>query len=506
MQTIKSFLDQSLVIWRDSTAAARFGIMLLLFICFAAVIGVGTWSIQPQWVDLTDRLSTKKSGELVTALDQANISNEMRGAGRIVQVKKKDYDLARRIAGDLGVESSTPTLEPTSPWQDPAVQQDISNRNLERKLAASVGKFKQVESAIVSLAIPERQPFLRQKNHPTASVVLTLAANERFDDAMAASIAAHVASSVPGLQIDQVTISDSDGNRYAIDESLGRLTKQEEYRLNRERQIAAKVESVLFPIVGIGNSTVQVTTAFTFPNETIRSTEYDQDKVLSSERIKTTKNTENTAGASGTAGVANNVGNAGRSSSENISKDSTEETEFEYKISEQIREDVSQTPILNFVSVAVAVNSEAEYFGDGTTEIPAEKKKSIESLVRSAVGIREGIDVLTLNTLPFVDPMPLETAPVAAIPWDQINNILKNISLGIAALVALLLGFKAIKNLQPVNAPSDTASRLQGNRASQASQLSEMVKQNPEVFSKIIASWADDETEKPVEQEQQRAA
>ena len=50
----------------------------------------------------------------------------------------------------------------------------------------------------------------------------------------------------------------------SIDESLGRLTKQEEYRLNRERQLAAKVESVLVPFLGAGNSRVEVTRRFQF--------------------------------------------------------------------------------------------------------------------------------------------------------------------------------------------------------------------------------------------------
>ena len=59
--------------------------------------------------------------------------------------------------------------------------------------------------------------------------------------------------------------------------------------------------------------------------------------------------------------------------------------------------------------------------------------------------------------------LPVEMIPTATIPWDQINNILKNISLGVAALVALFLGWKAIKNLQPVTAPGTRPARLQGD-------------------------------------------
>ena len=56
MEALKSFLDQSLLIWKDSTAAARFGIGLLLVICVGSIIGVGFWSSQPQYVQLAGDL------------------------------------------------------------------------------------------------------------------------------------------------------------------------------------------------------------------------------------------------------------------------------------------------------------------------------------------------------------------------------------------------------------------------------------------------------------------
>ena len=106
-----------------------------------------------------------------------------------------------------------------------------------------------------------------------------------------------------------------DGNTYEINESLGRLTKQEEFRFNRERALAAKVESVLYRILGVGNSQVEVNASFTFPNETATTRKFDSaNKVPSREFVETEKTTGSVTEAAGTAGVANNVGNAGRSS------------------------------------------------------------------------------------------------------------------------------------------------------------------------------------------------
>ena len=81
MQTLKSFLDQSLLIWKDSTAAARFGIGLLTLICVGAVIGVGIWSSQPYYIVLASDLEPSQASKVIDALEAGNISYQIKGSG-----------------------------------------------------------------------------------------------------------------------------------------------------------------------------------------------------------------------------------------------------------------------------------------------------------------------------------------------------------------------------------------------------------------------------------------
>lgn len=502
MQTLKSFLDQTLLIWKDSTAAARFGIALLMLICVGAVVGVGIWSAQPNYVVLASDLQPEKAGKIINALDAADIAYQVKGSGSIILVDSRKWSRAKIAAGKLGISHAGTDMEDVTPWMDPLNQQNIFRRNLERQLEDSIRRFKSIESAEVHLSVPEKQAFIRQRNAPSAAVMLELANGSQFGEAQASAIASLVANSVAGLTTDHVSITDSAGNEYATDASMGRLSKQEEYRMTRERELSQKAERILTRFLGLGNASVAVTTDFTFPEGTTTITEFDPEKkVVVDETIKSSTTTGEDAVAAGTAGTASNIGSANTTSSAGkksvLSK--TEDLNSKYEVSKTLRTESVNTPVLNFMTVSALVNSTSVM--DESQTIPPQIKTQVEALIAQAVGLREGKDQITVEFFEFVDPLPL-TEPVGApMPWDKINNILKNISLGVAAVVALLIAMKVLKKIQPDPAPATEIA----DRASQVDQLSELVKQNPEVFSRIIASWSNADGDADEEQEKRAA-
>ncbi len=495
MQTVKAFLDQALLVWKESTAAARVGILLLALMCIGAIIGVGFWSAQPNYVTLASNLDHVKSTQLMAALDQANIAYQIKGAGSMILVDKRAFDRAAALAGSRGIGVNDVELESSSPWLDPVNQQQIYRRNLEKQLAHSIQKYSSIESAVVHLSIPERQPFLRPTAQPSASVVLSIVPNQRFTEAQAVAIAQLIANAVPGLRMEQVAISDTSGNLYSHDEALGRLTKQEEYRLNRERELTHKAQSLLINFLGIGNSRVEITTDFSFPEGRTTITEFDPDKrVATSETI----DTSTTTGEGGSADPGSNaVGTAGapRSNKSLISK--TEVVNNKYEVSSTHREDIVRTPVLNVLTVSVLVNSAK--VANENKEIPASVKTSIEAMVKQAVGFRDGVDQFNLEFFEFVELLPEVNAP-ATFPWKQIHTMVKNLSLGLAAVAAVYLGLRTFKHLQPVPRPTNSSFNSFDSRDARLSQLSEMIRQHPEEFSRVLAAWASENQspEKPL--------
>jgi len=103
LNTFKTFVDSAIEIWNDAAPAARVGIALLLTICITAIIAVGYWSSQPTYVTLVSDVDPLKMDRVIDALDKANISYDLSGAGGNLRVSKSDFSKARMLARGAGV-------------------------------------------------------------------------------------------------------------------------------------------------------------------------------------------------------------------------------------------------------------------------------------------------------------------------------------------------------------------------------------------------------------------
>ncbi|MDE0934667.1 MAG: hypothetical protein OSA89_02020 [Mariniblastus sp.] len=493
MQTLKSFLNQSLLIWRDSTGAGRVGIALLLAICLGGIISVGIWSAQPNYVVLARDIDDPgQAAKILASLDAENISYQIKGSGSMIMVGASKLSRARIAAGKAGLTSAGSEMEEISPWMDPVSQQYYLNTNLERRLKADIEKIKSVKSANVHLSIPEKQAFIRQSTDPSASVLIETSHLDKFNEADAAAIADFVASAVPGLLPGSVSVSDTKGNQYSTDTESMNLGKKEEFVADRESSLKRKAENQLRNLFGWGNFNVEVTADYKFEKAVQESRELGPEKFLIQENVKQEMNM-GAGPATGIAGSGSNLGSTlqpiGTTPPAAASKNQLkmEEQESKWDFSELKRTETIDGALLNSLSIAVTINKQDR----DATQI-AELKKTLESSIGAACGVRLGTDQITVDFIDFVTEDPLDATATNTIPWDQINEILKNISLGVAALVALFIALRTFKKFQPDPIVSSEATAAP---TSQLTQLSELVKQNPEVFAKIIDSWASLDTE-----------
>jgi flagellar biosynthesis/type III secretory pathway M-ring protein FliF/YscJ len=142
------------------------------------------------------------------------------------------------------------------------------------------------------------------------------------------------------------------------------------------------------------------------------------------------------------------------------------------------------------LTVSVLVNALAPGVRDDTGALQPNIKEQIEGIVKQSVGFLDTRDFINVEFLPFLESPPEEEPAQPGFPWEQVNLILKNVSLGLAAVVALVLGWMALRKLRPVTVPISPGGQLPAERANYVSQLSDLVKQHPEVFSKILESWS----------------
>ncbi len=505
MQTLKTFTDQAVTIWKESTAAARIGIILLLITCVVCIVGVGIWSAQPNYVILAENLAPDKAQSVVNALSKAGIDYRLDGAGSIVKVDQPDFDKAVLATGDLGIIYPTVQLEQSSPWMDPASQQKLFQRNLELQLAESIRQIQPIERAIVHLAIPERRPFVPSQELPTASVILHIPKSvSRLPDSTTANIASLVANAVTGLSPDRVAISDNNGNEYSTDRSFARLTSQEQHRAAYELDQVIKAESILQRTLGPGNATVAISAQFNFKDTQRRVRTVEKGVPLEEESMTTTTKDGATL-AMGAAGSASNLPSISTDPGSRNGSSEMERINTRYEVPVTEMTETVHEPELVQQTISVLVN--AKPLADENGQLPADVEKTYGDLVKQAVGYEEGRDRFTIQFLEFQEPTLPEPSALATLPWDQINNVLKNISLGLAALVALLIGMKIIKRIQPAPVPGGATAAGDADRNQRITALSDLVKENPEVFARIIEAWSNQPLdEEPHQNEQRRAA
>jgi len=198
-------------------------------------------------------------------LDQAGISYELQEGGSAVYVSTDQVDEARmRVAsggalsfGSVGYEifDETDALGTTS-----FVQNVNAKRALEGELARSINTLNTVSAARVHLVLPERRLFSREQQEPSASVVISV--RGELPSAQINTIRNLVATAVPGLQANRITLADDQGRLLAAPSDaegdvLGAMLDDRQNAI--ERDLQQKIRDLVEGIVGSGGVRVAVT-------------------------------------------------------------------------------------------------------------------------------------------------------------------------------------------------------------------------------------------------------
>ena len=485
----KTYVDSAIEIWNEAAPAARVGIVLLLSICIAAIVAVGYWSSQPTYVTLISDVDHQKMDRVIDALDKANIEYDLSGAGGNLRVAKSDFSKARMLARGAGVAASEGgDFGIAGAFGSPSDRRRAALLKQQRALASTIQKLNVVEQADVHLNVPDKGPFERKTSMPTASVLLTLMPGTILNEQQANSIASLVAFAVEDLEPESVQITDKEGRNYTLSsQGMQHISSQIEYTTENEKKLARKAETQLVHFLGQGNASVQVSLELTFPNGSKKITSYDGDgKVPTEEDLNTeTKNSPKQLGA---AGVDANLNNNGRNETSLESKSENIKTTY---LVPKTEETVSNTtPIKNFMTVSVLVNSNAEGLtqADGTP-LPGISDR-VKAIVINAVGYQEATDTISVELFPFPTEVPIEDTFTPPYDWNQWNELARNISLAIAAIVAFLIGFLVLKKISPSSAPAQVVVQLDETRSQTVDQLTSLLQDNPEMFAQIVQSWA----------------
>ncbi|WP_254894629.1 flagellar basal-body MS-ring/collar protein FliF [Chromobacterium haemolyticum] len=238
---------------------------------FAVIVGAVVLNRTPNYKVLFSNISDRDGGQVAASLQQMNVPYQLGEGGTISVPSDKVYDARLKLAaqglpkaGGVGFELMDNQKFGISQFAEQVNYQ----RAIEGELARTIEAVGSVESARVHIATPKQSVFVREQQQPTASVMLTLFRGRLLDAGQIAGILHLVSSSVPNLPVKNVTIVDQDGNllskQSGPDENSGLDQRQLGYVRQVEEGYVKRIEDILEPIFGKGNSRAQVTASVDF--------------------------------------------------------------------------------------------------------------------------------------------------------------------------------------------------------------------------------------------------
>ncbi len=227
----------------------------------AAALAWAAMSTPPQRV-LFASLPESDKAAVADALSAGSIVNRIDSAGSIT-VNEDDYHKARMLLAGQDLPKAAPggyaLLDQLPMGVSRAVEGERLRQARETELARSIAEIDTVAVARVHLATPEATVFVRDKSEPSASVIVTLEQGRTLSEAQVRSIVNLVASSVPGMKPESVTIVDQAG---ALLSKSGTEGAAGDARIDLQRRVEDKYRQqlvqLLTPLLGAGNFSAEV--------------------------------------------------------------------------------------------------------------------------------------------------------------------------------------------------------------------------------------------------------
>lgn len=236
----------------------------------ALIVAVAMWSSEPKYKVLFSNLDDRDGGAIVTALGTMNVPYKYNDTGTALLVPAdRVYDARLQLAsqglprgGSVGFELMDNARFGASQF----AEQINYQRGLEGELARSIESMHTVQHARVHLAMPRQSLFVRERQPPTASVLLNVYPGRSLSDAQVSAISWLVASSVPELTAENVSVVDQNGRLLSSPLGEGRGMDADQMRMVREteQRTVERILTILNPLVGPGNVHAQASAEMDF--------------------------------------------------------------------------------------------------------------------------------------------------------------------------------------------------------------------------------------------------
>jgi flagellar M-ring protein FliF len=478
-----SVAGQARDFWASLSAARRLALVVVVVGVAVGVLGISFLATQQTYTYLFTELTPEDASAIAGKLKELKVPHRIEAGGRAIGVpEERVHELRLELAGQglprgggVGFE-----IFDRSHLGATEFEQRINlRRALEGELSRTIGNIAAVQGARVHLVMPEHSVFAMNKQEASASVVLKLRPGRPFGKGEVAGVLHLVASAVPGLSADRVSIVSSDGTMLHRPRAAGGAGAMVRDSEDREREVASSLEeqarALLERVVGPGHADVRIGLALDGASHERTEEHYEPAKTaLRSEQKTEERSAPQAETVAGVPGAASNLPDgtatpvAGPVTGGNGSRTSWTRNWEVDRVTER-----TTTPAgrVNRLTVAVLVDGAYKTTPGGREFVAREKAEldRLAELVKGAVGFNtERGDMLEIACAPFAMPDAQDLGPSPTGLFGMMGNRSLYILGGAAA--AFLLALVALLSRRKKPARAGGAQRL-GPGAKAASDL-----------------------------------
>ncbi|EJL6424820.1 flagellar M-ring protein FliF [Vibrio cholerae] len=413
-------------------------LVLSISICVALIVMLFFWVREPDMRPL----GAYETEELIPVLDYLDQQKQQyKLDGDTILVPVSDYNSLKLSMVRAGLNQNRQAgdeilMQDMGFGVSQRLEQERLKLSRERQLAKAIEEMRQVNKARVLLALPKQSVFVRHNQEASASVFLTVRTGANLKQEEIDAVVDMVASAVPGMKPSRVTVTDQHGRLLSSgsqDPVSAARRKEQELEKQQEEALRGKIDSVLIPILGLGNYTAQVDIELDF--SAVEQTRKVFDPNTPATRSEYTLEDYNNGNVvAGVPGALSNQPPADASIPQDVAqmKDGSvmgqgsvhKEATRNYELDTTISHERKQSGVINRQTVAVAVKSRSSVnpdTGEVTyTPLSEADLNSIRQVLIGTVGYSENRgDLLNVLSMPFAEP---EMEQIVDVPiWEHPN-------------------------------------------------------------------------------------
>ncbi|HXR42169.1 MAG TPA: flagellar basal-body MS-ring/collar protein FliF [Acidothermaceae bacterium] len=488
----KRILDRGRAVYGEFTAGQKTITALVVVGLIVGAYLFSGWASKPTYTPLFSNLAASDASAITDKLTASKEPYKLADGGATILVPQKDVyqlrlDMAKANLPTGGV-SGFSLLDKggitTSQFQQNVEYQQA----IEGELVKTIEAIDGVSAAVVHVVLPDNDVFSSDSSKPTASVLVTTDPSKPLGAGQVQAIVHLVASSIEGLDPNDVTVADSHGNVLSapgVSGVSGTTGFQDQQTSAYEQRVSSAVQSLLEPLVGAGHVIVQTNATLNFDSQETTSENYVQPSPGTTPiPLSETKSSEvysgtapNATGILGPDNIAVPTPSGTASPGTYASNSST----VDNAIGRVVQQVKTAPGAVQHLSVAVLLDSAT------AAKVNA---ADVQKLVENAAGVQTSRgDSVQVSTMPF-DQTQAEAAKkdlAAAAKSKDMNKLIsygKDGLIGFLVLGAVVFFMRKAKKAQERSPVLSTSERLELEEARKMRAL--LAAQKDEVVRELV--------------------